>query len=511
MTTAIFDDGFDIYGAPAIGRQQQIDRIGQWWTTIVQGSDGINSIGIVAGLSSTGYAVQFSGGGIPSIIKNLTANFTRCVGTMRFNYSLGNNGVGINLRDNTTNQCSLVLEPSTGTINLRSANANGTILSGASGLLTANSTHTLSWDITIGASAAYQVWLDGTSIFSGTGNTRGGTSNNYFNAINLGGLTGIGGTNNFIVDDFAIIDGSVSFDSTITTTNPRIETQIGSGSNQTQFTIGTTQLGESYYITGSTSAPGANQLFLRQYIPEVNETINSVSCLPGATSATAKFKAAIYPSSGGSPNAQTLMSGGPEVIGCTSGATLTCGLTTPQALTAGTPYWIGLITDTSVALNLNDSATAGVRAAATYTSGVPGTCPTVTTGQSDWCMWGNCTGAAVNWPAVKHVPFPGDISYVYSNTVGNEDLLSFPALTTTPTKIYFGAVRAHVKRSDAGARTIDLRMKSSSTSSSGSQTGQSPALSYTMLNSYFATDPNTGSDWTPSGWNGSFAGYKIAA
>jgi hypothetical protein len=430
---------------------------------------------------------------------------------MRFNFNLSSNPCGINFRDATSNQCTISIEPTTGTINMRTGSNTGTVLGAATGLLTVNSTHVLSWDITIGTSAAYTVYLDGVSIITGTGNTRGGTSNNYFNAISIGGLQGVGGSQNFIVDDFAIVDGSVAFDSTIATSNPRIETQIATGDNQTQFTIGTTQLGESYYITGTVNAPGANQLYLRKYIPEVNETINSISMIPNGTSATAKFKPAIYPDSGGSPNAQSRMSDGTEVIGCTSDVVLTGALVTPQALTAGTAYWIGFIGDTSINLRLNDSGTTGVRAAATYTSGVPATCPTVTTGQNNWCIWGNCTGAAVNWPTVKHTPSPGDISYVYSNTVGNEDLLSFPGLSTTPTKIYFGAVRAHVKRSDAGSRTIDFRMKSSSTSSSGSLAGQAPALSYTVYNSYFATDPNTGSDWTPAGWNGAFSGYKIAA
>lgn len=510
MTTPIFDDGFDIYGLPDLLATLQTDRIGQWWTTVTLGSNGTGSVAIVAGLSSTGYAVQFNGGGTPSLQKFLTANYSRVVGTMRFNYNLNSNPCGIVFRDGTTNQCTISIEPTSGTINMRTGGNTGTVLGAATGLLTANSTHVLSWDITIGASAAYTVKLDGTTVITGTGNTRGGGVNNYFNSIWLGGLQGVGGSQNFIVDDFAMVDGSVAFDSTITTSNPRIETQIGTGDNQTQFTIGTVQLGESYY-RNATNTVGANALALRRVIPAVNMTINSISFISNTTSTTAKYKAAIYPDSGGSPNAQALMSDGPETVGCTAGATATAALTTPQALTAGTAYWIGILDDTGIAMWLNDAATNGVVVGRTYSLGVPATCPTMTTGQANWAFWGNCSASAVSWPAVRHTPSPGDISFVFSNTVGNEDLLSFPGLTTTPTKIYYGAVRAHIKRSDAGARTVDIRMKSSAASSSGSLAGQSPALSYTVINSYFATDPNTGSDWTPSGWNGAFAGYKIAA
>jgi len=71
-----------------------------------------------------------------------------------------------------------------------------------------------------------------------------------------------------------------------------------------------------------------------------------------ATSGTAKFKAVVYADSAGAPG--SLLSSGTEVVGCTSGSTLTGALITPQSLTAGTPCWIGFITDTSVVLQQAD-------------------------------------------------------------------------------------------------------------------------------------------------------------
>jgi len=65
-----------------------------------------------------------------------------------------------------------------------------------------------------------------------------------------------------------------------------------------------------------------------------------VAIVPGATSGTAKFKAVAYADSAGAPG--SLLSSGTEVVGCTSGSTLTGALITPQSLTAGTPCWIGL-------------------------------------------------------------------------------------------------------------------------------------------------------------------------
>jgi hypothetical protein len=502
MTTPIFHDGFDHYGAPGGGAATGTGLqalLQQWWT-----STSGTALTLVAGLSGTGYALRIDNTSTTPY-RNFGSNYPRVVGTFRFASNLASQ-TGIEIRDGFNSQCAITVN-SIGTISIRTGGSNGTAIATSTAAITANSVHVLSFDVAIGTAGAYGVYLDGVSILSGTGNTRGGTANNYTNTILIGG----GSNGVFTYDDIAIIDGSVAFDAAIVTSNPRIETQVGSGDVQKQFPSGATILGAVYSTTNNSNAPGANQLFLRRFIPETNETINSVSTIPAVTSGTVKFKACLYADNAGSPNGQARLSDGTEVIGSTGGSTVTSALVTPTALVAGTAYWIGFITDTSIALGQNDTGTTAVRAAATYTSGVPATCPTVTTGQANWIIWGNCSGAAANWPALKQPAAPGDVSYVGSSTVGDEDLLSFPALSTNPTTIFFGAVMANVKRTDAGARTIDIHMKSGSSDGTGSAAPQSPALSYGWLNSYFPLDPSTGIAWTPSGWNGASAGYKIAA
>jgi hypothetical protein len=67
-----------------------------------------------------------------------------------------------------------------------------------------------------------------------------------------------------------------------------------------------------------------------------------------------------------------------------------------------------------------------------------------------------------------------------------------------------------MRRSDSRARTVSLRCKSGSTDSGGSNTGQTPAAgSYTYLESYFDTDPNTAAAWSASEVNASLIGYHI--
>jgi len=209
----------------------------------------------------------------------------------------------------------------------------------------------------------------------------------------------------------------------------------------------------------------------------------------------------------------SLLSSGGQVTGATSGTTLTLALTTPQTLSAGTAYWLGYITDTSVVLQEVDATTTGYKASNTYGSGAPGTAPTMTSGQASWVIYGNLTGVAVNFyeeaiPSNQNQAV-GDLSYVFDSSSGHEDLYNFPALSVTPSAIYAVAVKGYCKRSDSGSRTVSLRMKSGATDSGGTATGQSPGTTYGWLDSFFETDPNTSAAWTPSNLNAALSGFKI--
>lgn len=121
---------------------------------------------------------------------------------------------------------------------------------------------------------------------------------------------------------------------------------------------------------------------------------------------------------------------------------MTGALITPQSLTAGTPCWIGFITDTSVVLQQADAGTAGSKASNTYTSGAPGTTPAMTGGQASWLLYGNVSGiTAHNWLELANNPALGDLSYVYSDAVNDEDLFTFDALSVNPDAIYTVAVK----------------------------------------------------------------------
>jgi hypothetical protein len=493
----LFCDGFDKYGTPTnqtVAANLQTALQAEWTTAS-------SGLAIVAGLSGTGYALSTNNVSSGAVSKTLATNYSRLIGGVRFNANLALSAGGVQFRDTGTNQCSISLDLS-GTISLRTGSLSGTALA-TGALFSAGSTHYLEWDITFGSSASYQVWLDGVSIFSGTGNTRGGTSNNFANQLVLANQPSA--STNFF-DDLYLFDTTGSTNNAVLLTSPQIETQFPSSDSSVQFSFGAAVLGQATQGVTGTNAPGANELFLRKYTTGPSATLASVSCIPGATNGAANFKAVVYADSSGSPTGSTLATG-TQVTGTTSGTALTSAFSSPPTLSASTVYWIGFITDTSVVLQETDSNSSGYSKSNTYGSGPP-TTPSMTSGQGSWIIYGNLNSTGVNYYEENINPPPGDVSYVSSSTTGQEDLYSFPALTTpNPATIYSVVVKGYIKRTDSGARTVSMQCHSGSTDTPGPTVA--PGTSYTWIDANFDTDPNTSSAWGASGVNAATSGYKI--
>ena len=506
----LFIDGFDKYGPAGLTNTTLLQSLltATEWTSISASSA---SCALVASLSATGAALALSAGsGTFTLTKSFGANYTRLIGGVRFSSTLVN-PAAIQFLDGASNQCAIVVNTTTGTISVTNGTYTGTVLGTSGASVSAGTTHYLEWDITFGNSASYQLWLDGTSILSGTGYTQA-TANARATGFSLIAGRVVGASVVFTVDDLYLFDTTGSTNNAVLLTNPRVETTVPTADSAAAFLFGAGVLGAAAAYQGvtTTNAPGANQLFLRKYTPKADCTLNSLAIVPGATSGTAKFKAVAYADSAGAPG--SLLSSGTEVVGCTSGSTLTAALITPQSLTAGTPCWIGFITDTSVVLQQADAGTAGYKVANTYASGAPGTAPAMTGGQASWLLYGNVSGiAAHNWLELANNPALGDLSYVYSDTVNDEDLFTFGSLSVNPDTIYTVAVKGNIRREAGGSPTLDFRAKSGGTTSSGGTTGIGPGATYEWRSSFFPTDPNTGVAWTASGLNAATSGMKIAS
>lgn len=509
----IFLEGFDNYGPVGQNAPTFSNLLLQEWPAIAA------TPGQVAGLSSTGSAIQI---GFAFMFKPLPSSYTRLIGGFRFQAnSVGSSfHVPITFLDGAAQQCFIGINL-TGTIGLGTGGSVASLFATSTAAVANNATHYLEFDLTFSPTGNYQLWLDGLSILSGTGNLRGGTGNSWVNVFGMGRNSANNSLNGTVtVDDLYLFDTTGSVNNAVLNTNPRIETQYPTSDAQTQWTnagntiipVGLAQTSASN-VTANTNAAGANQLVLMKITPAVNCNLQSVYILPAATAAAAKNKAVLYTDSAGSPN--TLVATGTEVVGTTNGTALSLPFASGQALTSGTSYWIGYITDTSVALSQYDATTAkGQRAANTYTSGAPASAPAMTTGQASWEIWGYATGASTNWESVVTNPASGigpsaDTSTITSSTVNNEDLYGFPALTTAATTVHSVAVKANAKQTGTGARTITLRVKSNLTDSAGTNTGAAPGNSYGWISSYFDQDPNGPANWTGSAVNAATSGPKV--
>jgi len=496
----IFMEGFDKYG----GINTNLTSV----LAILQAGDWTAAAGtpnIVAPLSATGNALSYVGQN-SSVTKTLSASYGRLIGGFRFSSNLTPT-LGLQFYDGGTAQSAINVNTSGNIVVRNGLFGSGTILSTSTATVSANSTHYLEFDISFGNAASYQVWLDGVSILGpSTGDTTA-TANNTANGFAF--IIGIASTPSVILDDIYIFDTTGSTNNAVLLTSPRVETTFPASDSAVQFALGAGILGSNAARVTTTTAPAAGSLVLRRFTSSVACTINSITVMPGATSGTANYRGCIYADSGGTAPG-TLMSSGTQVTGVTSGTAVTLPLTTPQTLAAGSQYWIGFINDTSVALQQTDAGLLGYRAANTYASGAPGTAPAMTAGQASYLLWGNLTGiSGANYNEVNQQPPPGAYSYVFDATVNHEDLYTFGALSATPGAVHAVAVKAYCQRSDSGAKTVSMRMKSGSTDSGGSATGQTPATTYGWLTSYFPTDPNTSAAWTGANLNAATAGFKV--
>ena len=495
----LFLDGFDKYGlsnnnAAAVQALLQAE-----WNTATSGFT------IVAGLSATGFAVS-----MPvapgTLSKTLAGNYNRLIGGARISIASLTQVCGIQFADVATNQCGIRINLTTGTFSVvNGAYNSGAVLGTSTANILAGSVHYLEWDITFSNTGSYQLWLDGVSILSGSGDTTT-SANNYANVFQFV-------TANVAVvptiDDFYLFDATGTTNNAVLLTSPRVETAFPVSDNTVQFSVGAATLGNGILRVSSGGTYGANRMVVKAYTPTVNCTLNAITMFPQATSATNNLRPVLYADSSGLPG--SLIDTGSTVTGMTIGVPLTLPLTIPQSLTAGTQYWLGFMFETGGIAWYGQSVGGNTRIAnATFSSGAPSTFPAPATEITNPThVIGHITLASpVNVYSLTNPP-QGNFSYVFEGTVGEEDLYNFPPVGAPV--VHAVAVKASLAKSDSGAKTASLRLKSGSTNSAGSVASVTPGTTYGWGASYFSTDPNTSAAWTPTGLNAAQAGVRVAS
>ena len=123
-------------------------------------------------------------------------------------------------------------------------------------------------------------------------------------------------------------------------------------------------------------------------------------------------------------------------------------------------------------------------------------------------QWTPVSGA--NWTQVSETLVDGNVSYVFSNTVGNSDLYTVNPLPVTPPTILGVSVVTFAETTDANPRSIYAQIRSGLGSTV--YTGSAITLSggYFRYDRLLTLDPYSGVAWTATGVNNSQIGPNLA-
>lgn len=130
----------------------------------------------------------------------------------------------------------------------------------------------------------------------------------------------------------------------------------------------------------------------------------------------------------------------------------------------------------------------------------------LTVGAGDLTQFG-VVGAAANWNAVNEFVLT-DAEYVWTQTIGNEDLYSMDPIITAANIFGMQVTGAH-KQDDATQKTSRNLIKTHSTVYEGADNVL--AQTYRYYHDVFELNPNTGVGWTASELNAAQAGQKLQA
>lgn len=497
-------DGFDFYASVA-------DLTLRWDTQ--------SANALVSGSSTafnTGQAVQFTAN--TNLTKTLPSNEGTVFVTLRHYQAGGTSGTAgqvLLLQDGAGVQCSIRWNED-GSVEALSGGSTtaggGTSLGKATGAFS-----TAAWDswqikVVIGAAGSIEIRKNGgaTPVLSVTGNTRAGTANSYCNKALLGATTG---ANAHRVDDVFLCSGSGAAPNDWPG-DLRCLTLAPNAAVQAQFAVASSALPQAHGTNVAASLSLAtNTLYFVPVTIANGGTASSIG-LQFNTGLTGSANAALYDATGpgGGPGAKlaeatAVTNPGGNNIG------VTFALTSPVAVARGQVVWIATMASAGTfALRQSGLSNVGYSQAQAYGAGFPATAAANAITGSTFYAWVNVT-ATTNLGAVQDTTQDGDASYVYSSTVGQEDLYGFPTLASqgiSPVAIAGVVPFAVARKSDSGARTLSVRAKSGATDAAV-VTDSAPSLSYKFEGAFLATDPATGAAWTASGVNALQVGVKVDA
>jgi hypothetical protein len=175
---------------------------------------------------------------------------------------------------------------------------------------------------------------------------------------------------------------------------------------------------------GGVAPVNSNSVYLIPIVPSGALLLNSIQFLPNGSNGGVEFAAVIYADAATGGNIATvpgaLLAVGSVITGVTSSARATSAFNNPVALSGTTPYWIGIMVNAGITVQIGDSFNASVQFNNTFSNGPPGFAPGVSTGQPDLVMFANLT--------ISSVVEARTYVYTYVSAYGEEGPPSPPTL-----------------------------------------------------------------------------------
>jgi hypothetical protein len=381
-----------------------------------------------------------------------------------------------------------------------------TLIGFSSTFIPLNTWHYLEFSVHVGTgtSGAYIVRINNQIVLQNTGCDTQDTADTTVSAVK------IGGNNNVTYDDLYITNSSGSINNGFMG-DMRIETLYPSADVSVDLTpinaMGNSNLNAS---TGNLTLVPADRLYVFRVYCQTNGTVPDGLINFESTNLTAKTKMVIYSDS--TDTLGTLITNGvsDEVVGAIANVITTYTFSTPPTLTAGTYYWIGIITDSLVWIYQNPyTAGKGTSAlvANTYTSGAPST-PTVSSYGVESPQIAVQILGGTNWSAVNETQEDAEYSYIYSNTPGDNDLYQFEDLTADVQSVYGIQVSPMLRKTHTANRTATVQIQTPTMGTANSST-LAPGINFTYMPTIFEHQSDGTTTWTVSAVNGLEAGITV--
>jgi len=182
----------------------------------------------------------------------------------------------------------------------------------------------------------------------------------------------------------------------------------------------------------------------------------------------------------------------------------------PPTVVNGTLYYVAMLADTAFTYNRTSTGPTGLSVAQSYGSGFPAT-PNWTVASTN-ILNGfiyTITITVTNAFLVSEALQDASVTYVYDSTVGHTDLYNLAQLPATVSSIVAITTRALMSKSDAGARSGELQLKSG-----GTTVTTTPLVLPSTWQWNYRTDtvdPNTSSAWTLANANAVQIGPVVQA